>query len=52
MMKKGITVSSRQMATLFLLFLTGSAIVNIPAPLLGQRKVLLGCLFGWRTDSG
>ncbi len=38
MMKKGITVSSRQMATLFLSFLTGSAIVNIPAPLTGAAK--------------
>ncbi|KRF09968.1 spore gernimation protein [Paenibacillus sp. Soil787] len=34
-MKKKITVSSRQMAMLFLSFLTGSAIVNIPAPLTG-----------------
>lgn len=38
MMKKRITVSSRQMATLFLSFLTGSAIVNIPAPLTGAAK--------------
>lgn len=38
MMKKRITVSSRQMATLFLTFLTGSAIVNIPAPLTGAAK--------------
>ena len=37
-MKKRITVSSRQMATLFLSFLTGSAIVNIPAPLTGAAK--------------
>ena len=38
MMKKGISVSSRQMATLFLSFLTGSAIVNIPAPLTGAAN--------------
>lgn len=38
MMKKRITVSSRQMATLFLSFLTGSAIVNIPAPMTGAAK--------------
>lgn len=38
MMKKRISVSSRQMATLFLCFITGSAIVNIPAPLTGAAK--------------
>ena len=37
-MKKRITISSRQMATLFLSFLTGSAIVNIPAPITGAAK--------------
>ncbi|NOU90598.1 GerAB/ArcD/ProY family transporter [Paenibacillus sp. LMG 31460] len=37
-MNKRISVSSRQMATLFLSFLTGSAIVNIPAPLTGAAK--------------
>ncbi|UUZ87316.1 hypothetical protein LJK88_11250 [Paenibacillus sp. P26] len=36
--KKQTTVSSRQMATLFLCFLTGSAIVNIPAPLTGAAN--------------
>ncbi|MDQ0900669.1 MULTISPECIES: endospore germination permease [unclassified Paenibacillus] len=38
MMRKQKTVSSRQMATLFLSFLTGSSIVNIPAPLTGAAK--------------
>lgn len=38
MKKKQTTVSSRQMATLFLCFLTGSAIVNIPAPLTGAAN--------------
>lgn len=38
MKKKQETVSEFQMAALFLAFLTGSAIVNIPAPLTGAAK--------------
>ncbi|UVI32627.1 GerAB/ArcD/ProY family transporter [Paenibacillus spongiae] len=37
-MKKTETVSSGQMAALFLSFMAGSAIVNIPAPLTGAAK--------------
>lgn len=37
-MNRQETISPWQMATLFLSFLTGSAVVNIPAPLVGAAK--------------
>ncbi|CAG7613697.1 hypothetical protein PAESOLCIP111_01636 [Paenibacillus solanacearum] len=52
MMKKSETVSSFQMAMLFLAYGTGSAVINIPAPLTGAARngawisVLLACAAG------
>ncbi|TVY11127.1 GerAB/ArcD/ProY family transporter [Paenibacillus cremeus] len=37
-MNRQETISSWQLATLFLAFMTGSAIINIPAPLTGMAK--------------